>query len=191
MKLRNILVAGLGALTAKYYMDNPEKLKEHKKIVKEKLEQSVNYSQFIINYTQKNGLASSFEYVRDDVTKLVNSGLDKITSDSEGPLYHGRQFLKERANVKENFEQLKEKSSELGIKISDASKSLKEEVSPLVENYKTNLQDSLSKIKDKTESIKSDLAESKAAEKIADFTTSTKEKLEETKTKIQEIKAKK
>ncbi|MDO4814594.1 MAG: hypothetical protein Q3988_05795 [Gemella sp.] len=191
MKLRHLLLAGLGALTAKYYMDKPEKINEHKEIVKEKLDQTVQYSQFLVNYAQKNGAASSLEYVKNDVNKLVQTGLDNISSDSEGPLHYGRQLLNDRANVRENFAQLKEKGAELGTKVSDASKVLKEEVSPLVANYKANLQDSLAKIKDRTQEIKTELADSKTAEKISNFSTTTKEKLNETKTKIEEIKTKK
>lgn len=191
MKLKNLVLAGLGVLVAKYYMDKPEKFKEHKKLTKEKLDQSIQYSQFIMNYSQKNGLASSFEYVKNDVNKLVQKGLDKVTSDSESPLHYGKQLLSDRDKVRENFDQLKEKGAELGSKVSDASKVIKEEVTPLVDNYKVNLQDSLTKIKDKTSKIQSDLAESNVAEKISSFSTTTKDKLNEVKSKIEEIKSKK
>ncbi|MBF0849195.1 hypothetical protein IR145_17265, partial [Streptococcus danieliae] len=87
----------------------------------------------IMNYSQKNGLTSSFEYVKNDVNKLVQKGLDKVTSDSEGPLHYGKQLLSDRDKVRENFDQLKEKGAELGSKVSDASKVIKEEVTPLVD----------------------------------------------------------
>lgn len=191
MKLiRNLILAGIGIATAKYYMDKPEKLKEHKEVAKEKFNQSVQYSQFLVNYAQKNGTLSSIEYITNDFEKLVRKGLDKIGSKSDGPLHYGIELFKDRENIKGHVEQIKEKGILLKSNVTETAKVIKEEVKPRVNSYITETKTLIENIKNRTQDIKNTIAEDKAVEKVNNFTTETKEKIEATNEKIEELKTK-
>lgn len=189
--LKNLILAGIGIATAKYYINKPEKLTEHKEIAKEKLNQSVQYSQFLINYAKKNGTLSSIEYISNDFDKLVKDSLDKIGSKTTGPIHYGIELIKDRENLKEQVAKVKEKGITLTTNVTEATKVIKDEVKPKVDSYLTETKSILANIKNKTQDIKDTIAQDKAVEKINTFSSQTKEKLEVTNEKIEELKNKK
>lgn len=174
VKLSNLIYAGLGALAAKYYIENPKKAKEHKALLKEKTSGAVAYTKCMINYTQKNGLLASAEYLKNDVIKVLNNHLPK---DEEG----------ENLSFKDNALVLKEKGIELSANVKDAVKVVKEDINPELEKYAHKVKILSSSIANGAKNIKDTIEKDGLKEKISDFKEKANETIETITNNVEEI----
>lgn len=175
-KISKLLVAGLGFYAYKYYSKRPEKLEEHKGLLKEKLDNSIKYSKDIVENTKENGISSSAEILKNDFEKVVNNSYDKVQTKVNETVEFGKQFSSDAQEVKDNVIEVKEQGIELTANTNSASKIVKEEVLPKVEEYKEEAKNIIENITDKVKEIKDTINTDKVSEKISDF----KEKVEET-----------
>lgn len=187
-KLTKIILVGLGAYAVKYYLDNPKKVDEHKELVKEKLDSSISYSKCMWNYTKENGVAASAEYLTDDLKKVTKKGADYVSQKVGETVDLGKQLASDSSAIKDNAMDLKEKGLELKANLADATKVLKEEITPTINSYVSNIKEKVTNIGDKTEEIKETIQEDAVSEKINDFKNETEEKLEDIKQSINDEK---
>lgn len=185
--LRNLLLVGLAAGVTKYYLNKPEKIEEHKEIAKEKLNKSIDYSNFLISYTQKNGILASAEYLKNDFDDLIKEKLDKIGESDSTAVKYGKDLWEKTSNLKENIDVAKEKGIVLTDKISQGATYIKEEVSPRINSYVDSVKVNTENIKEKVGNIKNDINKDKVKEKISDFTSKSQEVIEKSKEKINNL----
>ncbi len=182
-KLSKLVLAGLGAYAVKYYIDNPKKADEHKEILKEKFDNSVAYSKCMWNYTQKNGVAASAEYIKNDLERVVK----KITGKVENTVEFGKQFASDSSTIKEHATGVKDKGIELKNNLSDASKVITEEILPKVTSYVDEVKNYVTNLNSKTSEIKNTIESDNVQEKISNYQEKVATTVEDTKTTVSEV----
>lgn len=187
-KLSKLVLAGLGAYAIKYYLDNPKKKEEHTELVKEKVENSIGYSKCMWNYTKKNGVAASAEYLKNDLVKVVNRNKEKLNEKVDKTVEFGKQLAEDVSSIKDNGFDVKEKSIELKSNIAEAKKVLKKEIAPVINNYVENAKNAISSITDKTSEVKKTINEEQVVEKVNDYKEKVESSVEEAKETIEDIK---
>ncbi|MBF0713728.1 hypothetical protein HZY83_03405 [Gemella sp. GH3] len=183
-KLTKIILVGLGAYAVKYYLDNPKKVDEHKEILKEKLDSSISYSKCMWNYTKENGVAASAEYLTDDLKKVTKKGADYVSQKVGDTIDLGKQIASDSSVIKNNAKDVREKSLELKANLTDATRVIKEEITPTINNYVSSIKEKVANIGDKAEDLKEIIEEDSVSEKIENFKANADEKLTEVKENI-------
>lgn len=185
-KLSKLVLIGLGTYAIKYYLDNPEKAEEHQKIAKEKIDNSIGYTKCMWNYTKKNGVAASAEYLKNDFEKVVKRNAEKLNNTFNETVEFGKQMATDTSSIRDNALDIRDKGIELSTNISEATKVLKDEITPAFNNYISEVKGIVNNISAKTAEIKETIKEDAVDEKIADFkehatevTTNAKEVVEE------------
>ncbi len=169
-KISKLILAGISIYAVKYYLENPKKIDEHKEILKEKIDNSIGYTKCMWKYTQKNGISASVEYLKDDLEKVVKRNLEKVNEKIDNTVEFGKQLAEDTNNIKENAIDIKEKSIILTSNIADATKVLKEEITPAFNNYINEVKDIVTNINNKTEDLKNAIEEENIQDKISNFT---------------------
>ena len=153
-KLSKLLVIGSGIAVANFYTKNPDKVDEHASFVKKKAKDYYGYTRCMIRYTKKNGVEEAVNYMYNDFKNVV-----KRTKNS----------LENAADVKSYSKEFKENIT--------TARAAGDELKPVINNYKEQVQSTLTAIKDQVANIKKNVEEDKVQEKVEEFKQETTEKL--------------
>ena len=169
-KLSKLLVIGSGVAVANFYTKNPNKVDEHASYVKKKVKDYYGYTRCMIRYTKKNGVEEAVNYMYNDFKNVV-----KRTKNSLENTYE-KELSSNAAEIKEHAADIKSYSKEFKENITTA-RAAGDELKPVINNYKEQVQSTLSAIKYQVANIKKNVEDDKVQEKVEEFKNETTEKL--------------
>ncbi|MBU0278897.1 hypothetical protein [Gemella sp. zg-1178] len=187
VKISKLLLLGAGAYAVKYYLDNPKKAEEHKEILKEKANNSISYTKCMWNYTKENGIAESAEHLKNDLERVTKENIEKLNNKVNDTVEYGKQLVNDSVAIKDSAFAIKDKGAELTNNLTEATKILKEEITPALNNYINDVKDIVSRISLKSEELKEIVKKDNVEGKIKEYKEDIDSIVVETKEKIEEI----
>ena len=175
-KLSKLLVIGSGVAVANFYTKNPKKVDEHANYVKKKAKDYYGYTRCMIRYTKKNGVEEAVNYMYNDFKNVVKRTKDSLESTYENAVDYGKELSSNAAEIKEHAADVKSYSKEFKENITTA-RAAGDELKPVINNYKEQVQSTLSAIKYQVANIKKNVEDDKVQEKVEEFKNETTEKL--------------
>lgn len=175
-KLSKLLVIGSGVAVANFYTKNPKKVDEHANYVKKKAKDYYGYTRCMIRYTKKNGVEEAVNYMYNDFKNVVKRTKNSLESTYENVVDYGKELSSNAAEIKEHAADVKSYSKEFKENITTA-RAAGDELKPVINNYKEQVQSSLSAIKNQVTNIKKNVEDDKVQEKVEAFKNETTEKL--------------
>ena len=166
-KLSKLLVIGSGIAVANFYTKNPDKVDEHASFVKKKAKDYYGYTRCMIRYTKKNGVEEAVNYMYNDFKNVVKRTKNSLESTYENAVDYGKELSSNVAEIKEHAADVKSYSKEFKENITTA-RAAGDELKPVINNYKEQVQSTLSAIKYQVENNK---------KKVEEFKNETTEKL--------------
>jgi len=181
-KLSKLLVIGSGVAVANFYTKNPNKVDEHAGFIKKKAKDYYGYTRCMIRYTKKNGVEEAVNYMYNDFKNVVKRTKNSLENTYENAVDYGKELSSNAAEIKEHAADVKSYSKEFKENIT-AARAAGEELKPVINNYKDQVQSSLSAIKNQVTNIKKNVEDDKVQEKVEEFKNETTEKLNSIKKK--------
>ena len=175
-KLSKLLVIGSGVAVANFYTKNPNKVDEHAGFIKKKAKDYYGYTRCMIRYTKKNGVEEAVNYMYNDFKNVVKRTKNSLENTYENAVDYGKELSSNAAEIKEHAADVKSYSKEFKENIT-AARAAGEELKPVINNYKDQVQSSLSAIKNQVTNIKKNVEDDKVQEKVEEFKNETTEKL--------------
>ena len=175
-KLSKLLVIGSGIAVANFYTKNPDKVDEHASFVKKKAKDYYGYTRCMIRYTKKNGVEEAVNYMYNDFKNVVKRTKNSLENTYENAVDYGKELSSNAAEIKEHAADVKSYSKEFKENITTA-RAAGDELKPVINNYKEQVQSTLTAIKDQVANIKKNVEEDKVLEKVEEFKQETTEKL--------------
>ena len=175
-KLSKLLVIGSGVAVANFYTKNPKKVDEHANYVKKKAKDYYGYTRCMIRYTKKNGVEEAVNYMYNDFKNVVKRTKNSLESTYENVVDYGKELSSNAAEIKEHAADVKSYSKEFKENITTA-RAAGDELKPVINNYKEQVQSTLSAIKYQVANIKKNVEDDKVQEKVEEFKNETTEKL--------------
>ena len=175
-KLSKLLVIGSGIAVAKFYTKNPDKVDDHASFVKKKAKDYYGYTRCMIRYTKKNGVEEAVNYMYNDFKNVVKRTKNSLENTYENAVDYGKELSSNAAEIKEHAADVKSYSKEFKENITTA-RAAGDELKPVINNYKEQVQSTLTAIKDQVANIKKNVEEDKVQEKVEEFKQETTEKL--------------
>ena len=175
-KLSKLLVIGSGIAVANFYTKNPDKVDEHASFVKKKAKDYYGYTRCMIRYTKKNGVEEAVNYMYNDFKNVVKRTKNSLENTYENAVDYGKELSSNAAEIKEHAADVKSYSKEFKENITTA-RAAGDELKPVINNYKVQVQSTLTAIKDQVANIKKNVEEDKVQEKVEEFKQETTEKL--------------
>ena len=175
-KLSKLLVIGSGIAVANFYTKNPDKVDEHASFVKKKAKDYYGYTRCMIRYTKKNGVEEAVNYMYNDFKNVVKRTKNSLENTCENAVDYGKELSSNAAEIKEHAADVKSYSKEFKENITTA-RAAGDELKPVINNYKEQVQSTLTAIKDQVANIKKNVEEDKVQEKVEEFKQETTEKL--------------
>ena len=175
-KLSKLLVIGSGVAVANFYTKNPKKVDEHANYVKKKAKDYYGYTRCMIRYTKKNGVEEAVNYMYNDFKNVVKRTKNSLENTYENAVDYGKELSSNAAEIKEHAADVKSYSKEFKENIT-AARAAGDELKPVINNYKEQVQSSLNAIKNQVTNIKKNVEEDKVQEKVEEFKNETTEKL--------------
>ena len=175
-KLSKLLVIGSGIAVANFYTKNPDKVDEHASFVKKKAKDYYGYTRCMIRYTKKNGVEEAVNYMYNDFKNVVKRTKNGLENTYENAVDYGKELSSNAAEIKEHAADVKSYSKEFKENITTA-RAAGDELKPVINNYKEQVQSTLTAIKDQVANIKKNVEEDKVQEKVEEFKQETTEKL--------------
>ena len=175
-KLSKLLVIGSGVAVANFYTKNPNKVDEHASYVKKKVKDYYGYTRCMIRYTKKNGVEEAVNYMYNDFKNVVKRTKNSLENTYENAVDYGKELSSNAAEIKEHAADVKSYSKEFKENITTA-RAAGDELKPVINNYKEQVQSTLTAIKDQVANIKKNVEEDKVQEKVEEFKQETTEKL--------------
>ena len=175
-KLSKLLVIGSGIAIANFYTKNPDKVDEHASFVKKKAKDYYGYTRCMIRYTKKNGVEEAVNYMYNDFKNVVKRTKNSLENTYENAVDYGKELSSNAAEIKEHAADVKSYSKEFKENITTA-RAAGDELKPVINNYKEQVQSTLTAIKDQVANIKKNVEEDKVQEKVEEFKQETTEKL--------------
>lgn len=185
-KLRNLALIGLGYYAYRYYTKKPEKIEEHKELAKQKLDASVSYTKCMLNYTKKNGVVASAQYLKEDLEKVINKTVNKAQVKVEETVAFGKQFADDANKISNNVVELKDQSITLKSNIAD-SKEVINEVHPAINDYVGESKKIADSIKEKIIGIKDTIINEDVENKINNYKNKVENSIQNAKEKVEEV----
>ena len=175
-KLSKLLVIGSGVAVANFYTKNPKKVDEHASFVKKKAKDYYGYTRCMIRYTKKNGVEEAVNYMYNDFKNVVKRTKNSLENTYENAVDYGKELSSNAAEIKEHAADVKSYSKEFKENITTA-RATGDELKPVINNYKDQVQSTLSAIKYQVANIKKNVEDDKVQEKVEKFKNETTEKL--------------
>ena len=175
-KLSKLLVIGSGIAVANFYTKNPDKVDEHASFVKKKAKDYYGYTRCMIRYTKKNGVEEAVNYMYNDFKNVVKRTKNSLENTYENAVDYGKELSSNAAEIKEHAADVKSYSKEFKENITTA-RAAGDELKPVINNYKEQVQSTLTAIKDQVANIKKNVEEDKVQETVEEFKQETTEKL--------------
>ena len=175
-KLSKLLVIGSGVAVANFYTKNPNKVDEHASFIKKKAKDYYGYTRCMIRYTKKNGVEEAVNYMYNDFKNVVKRTKNSLENTYENAVDYGKELSSNAAEIKEHAADVKSYSKEFKENIT-AARAAGDELKPVINNYKEQVQSSLNAIKNQVTNIKKNVEEDKVQEKVEEFKNETTEKL--------------
>ena len=175
-KLSKLLVIGSGVAVANFYTKNPKKVDEHASFVKKKAKDYYGYTRCMIRYTKKNGVEEAVNYMYNDFKNVVKRTKNSLENTYENAVDYGKELSNNVAEIKEHAADVKSYSKEFKENITTA-RATGDELKPVINNYKDQVQSTLSAIKYQVANIKKNVEDDKVQEKVEKFKNETTEKL--------------
>ena len=175
-KLSKLLVIGSGVAVANFYTKNPNKVDEHASFIKKKAKDYYGYTRCMIRYTKKNGVEEAVNYMYNDFKNVVKCTKNSLENTYENAVDYGKELSSNAAEIKEHAADVKSYSKEFKENIT-AARAAGDELKPVINNYKEQVQSSLNAIKNQVTNIKKNVEEDKVQEKVEEFKNETTEKL--------------
>ena len=175
-KLSKLLVIGSGVAVANFYTKNPKKVDEHANYVKKKAKDYYGYTLCMIRYTKKNGVEEAVNYMYNDFKNVVKRTKNSLENTYENVVDYGKELSSNAAEIKEHAADVKSYSKEFKENITTA-RAAGDELKPVINNYKEQVQSTLSAIKYQVANIKKNVEDDKVQEKVEEFKNETTEKL--------------
>lgn len=175
-KLSKLLVIGSGVAVANFYTKNPKKVDEHASFVKKKAKDYYGYTRCMIRYTKKNGVEEAVNYMYNDFKNVVKRTKNSLENTYENAVDYGKELSNNVAEIKEHAADVKSYSKEFKENITTA-RAAGDELKPVINNYKDQVQSTLSAIKYQVANIKKNVEDDKVQEKVEKFKNETTEKL--------------
>lgn len=175
-KLSKLLVIGSGVAVANFYTKNPNKVDEHASFIKKKVKDYYGYTRCMIRYTKKNGVEEAVNYMYNDFKNVVKRTKNSLENTYENAVDYGKELSSNAAEIKEHAADVKSYSKEFKENIT-AARAAGDELKPVINNYKEQVQSSLNAIKNQVTNIKKNVEEDKVQEKVEEFKNETTEKL--------------
>ena len=175
-KLSKLLVIGSGVAVANFYTKNPNKVDEHASFIKKKAKDYYGYTRCMIRYTKKNGVEEAVNYMYNDFKNVVKRTKNSLENTYENAVGYGKELSSNAAEIKEHAADVKSYSKEFKENIT-AARAAGDELKPVINNYKEQVQSSLSAIKNQVTNIKKNVEDDKVQEKVEAFKNETTEKL--------------
>ena len=175
-KLSKLLVIGSGVAVANFYTKNPNKVDEHASYVKKKVKDYYGYTRCMIRYTKKNGVEEAVNYMYNDFKNVVKRTKNSLENTYETAVDYGKELSNNAAEIKEHAADVKSYSKEFKENITTA-RAAGDELKPVINNYKEQVQSSLNAIKNQVVNIKKNVEDDKVQEKVEAFKNETTEKL--------------
>ena len=175
-KLSKLLVIGSGIAVANFYTKNPDKVDEHASFVKKKAKDYYGYTRCMIRYTKKNGVEEAVNYMYNNFKNVVKRTKNSLENTYENAVDYGKELSSNAAEIKEHAADVKSYSKEFKENITTA-RAAGDELKPVINNYKEQVQSTLTAIKDQVANIKKNVEEDKVQEKVEEFKQETTEKL--------------
>lgn len=175
-KLSKLLVIGTGVAVANFYTKNPNKVDEHAGFIKKKAKDYYGYTRCMIRYTKKNGVEEAVNYMYNDFKNVVKRTRNSLENTYENAVDYGKELSSNAAEIKEHAADVKSYSKEFKENIT-AARAAGDELKPVINNYKEQVQSSLNAIKNQVTNIKKNVEEDKVQEKVEEFKNETTEKL--------------
>lgn len=175
-KLSKLLVIGTGVAVANFYTKNPNKVDEHAGFIKKKAKDYYGYTRCMIRYTKKNGVEEAVNYMYNDFKNVVKRTKNSLENTYENAVDYGKELSSNAAEIKEHAADVKSYSKEFKENIT-AARAAGDELKPVINNYKEQVQSSLNAIKNQVTNIKKNVEEDKVQEKVEEFKNETTEKL--------------
>ena len=175
-KLSKLLVIGSGVAVANFYTKNPKKVDEHANYVKKKAKDYYGYTRCMIRYTKKNGVEEAVNYMYNDFKNVVKRTKNSLENTYENAVDYGKELSSNAAEIKEHAADVKSYSKEFKENITTA-RAAGDELKPVINNYKEQVQSTLSAIKYQVANIKKNVEDDKVQEKVEEFKQETTEKL--------------
>ena len=175
-KLSKLLVIGSGIAVANFYTKNPDKVDEHASFVKKKAKDYYGYTRCMIRYTKKNGVEEAVNYMYNDFKNVVKRTKNSLENTYENAVDYGKELSSNAAEIKEHAADVKSYSKEFKENITTA-RAAGDELKPVINNYKEQVQSTITAIKDQVANIKKNVEEDKVQEKVEEFKQETTEKL--------------
>ena len=171
-KLSKLLVIGSGVAVANFYTKNPNKVDEHASYVKKKVKDYYGYTRCMIRYTKKNGVEEAVNYMYNDFKNVVKRTKNSLENTYENAVDYGKELSSNAAEIKEHAADIKSYSKEFKENITTA-RAAGDELKPVINNYKEQVQSTLSAIKYQVANIKKNVED----DKVEEFKQETTEKL--------------
>ena len=130
----------------------------------------------MIRYTKKNGVEEAVNYMYNDFKNVVKRTKNSLESTYENAVDYGKELSSNVAEIKEHAADVKSYSKEFKENITTA-RAAGDELKPVINNYKEQVQSSLSAIKNQVTNIKKNVEDDKVQEKVEAFKNETTEKL--------------
>ena len=175
-KLSKLLVIGSGVAVANFYTKNPNKVEEHAGFIKKKAKDYYGYTRCMIRYTKKNGVEEAVNYMYNDFKNVVKRTKNSLENTYENAVDYGKELSSNAAEIKEHAADVKSYSKEFKENIT-AARAAGDELKPVINNYKEQVQSSLNAIKNQVTNIKKNVEDDKVQEKVEEFKNETTEKL--------------
>mgnify|MGYP000881156966 FL=1 len=175
-KLSKLLVIGSGVAVANFYTKNPKKVDEHASFIKKKAKDYYGYTRCMIRYTKKNGVEEAVNYMYNDFKNVVKRTKNSLENTYENAVDYGKELSNNVAEIKEHAADVKSYSKEFKENITTA-RAAGDELKPVINNYKDQVQSTLSAIKYQVANIKKNVEDDKVQEKVEKFKNETTEKL--------------
>ena len=175
-KLSKLLVIGSGVAVANFYTKNPKKVDEHASFIKKKAKDYYGYTRCMIRYTKKNGVEEAVNYMYNDFKNVVKRTKNSLENTYENAVDYGKELSNNVAEIKEHAADVKSYSKEFKENITTA-RAAGDELKPVINNYKEQVQSTLSAIKYQVANIKKNVEDDKVQEKVEKFKNETTEKL--------------
>ncbi len=175
-KLSKLLVIGSGVAVANFYTKNPKKVDEHASFIKKKAKDYYGYTRCMIRYTKKNGVEEAVNYMYNDFKNVVKRTKNSLENTYENAVDYGKKLSNNVAEIKEHAADVKSYSKEFKENITTA-RAAGDELKPVINNYKDQVQSTLSAIKYQVANIKKNVEDDKVQEKVEKFKNETTEKL--------------
>ena len=175
-KLSKLLVIGSGVAVANFYTKNPNKVDEHAGFIKKKAKDYYGYTRCMIRYTKKNGVEEAVNYMYNDFKNVVKRTKNSLENTYENAVDYGKELSSNAAEIKEHAADVKSYSKEFKENITTA-RAAGDELKPVINNYKEQVQSTLNAIKYQVANIKKNVEDDKVQEKVEEFKNETTEKL--------------